>query len=143
MSRALLMKRFTQHGHWNGWFYDETWRTNIEIIWPVSGRQVSAYLNREHRAAYKVNDDFGAKCIELMDPEGRETNVICLRWWAAKPRPAHYAMLTHECFHAVEHVLSARGVALKKDSTEAYAYFMEGVVRRCLILLDTRRRVES
>jgi hypothetical protein len=136
------MKRTKDWGHWGGWFYDETWRANIEIIWPVTGAMVSKYLKARHGADYSVSNEFAAKCVELLDAQGAETNVICLQWWPAKPGPKHYAMLAHEVFHAADHVLSKRGVELGRYTTEPYAYFIESITRRCLTLLDTRRKLE-
>jgi hypothetical protein len=134
----VIRKR--HNDHWFAWFYDETWRCNIEIIWEVNGKQVSRFIKDRHGLDYTTNDGFGAKCVELMS-DGVETNIICLQWWPKKKRPTHYAMLSHEIFHATDHVLSARGQRLTRDSTEPYAYTMEGFMRRALTLLDTSRKV--
>jgi hypothetical protein len=136
------MKRSYNHGHWFGWFYDETWRANIEVLWPVDGKAVSAHIKRRHGTIYKTDDDFSAKCVEVIDGDGADTNIICLRWWPKKPRPTHYAMLAHEAFHAAEHILSNRGVSLVPGTTEPYAYLIEGIVRRSLLLADTGKKLE-
>jgi hypothetical protein len=134
--------RVYRNRHWYGWFYDETWRANIEIIWPVDSRKVAAHIKKNHNTDYETDDDWSAKCVEILSPQGAETNLICLRHWSSNPKPGMRGNLAHEIFHATEHILSARSTRLTKDTTEPYAYLTESITRRCYELLDIRRKIK-
>lgn len=127
--------------HWVGWFFDETYRENIDIIWPVNQKQVSAYIERRYGLVAEKDDPsdtFGAMCSNIIMDDGTGGQIISLRGWDASC-PKDVSMLTHEVFHCADHILGKRGMPLTAGSTEAYAYLIESIMRRCLILLNTRR----
>lgn len=132
-NRIRMVRRFV-YGHFAGWFYDDTYRANIDIIWPVTGEQVSTYIKRRYKMSYESEGDFGGKCIELRHPTGSDVNIICLKAWNSKD-PIDLSILTHEVFHTAEHILSKRGVRLTESSTEPYAYLIESIMLRSLIIL--------
>lgn len=52
-----------------------------------------------------------------------------------KPTPKWIAILAHECFHATEQILNARGQFFDnstQSNNEAFAYLHESIVFRCL-----------
>lgn len=51
----------------------------------------------------------------------------CLIWFR-DPSPG-VGVLTHEAFHATRHVLTSSGVGWSEDSEEAWAYFIEWLVK--------------
>ena len=129
--------------HWVGGFYDETYRANVDIIWPVRAVHIAGYVKRRTGITdYKLDDDFGAKTVECCNPEGGEINIICLRTWSLND-PRDVAMLAHEVFHVAEHILSRRNITLTSGQTEPYAYLIESIMRRCLTLLDTKRPIQK
>lgn len=117
-----------------GWFYDPVYRANVELLWPVNGKQVSRYIKRRYGIDHDTGDSFGAKCIEIYNDE-RDVNIICLRAWNPR-RASDISILAHEVFHCAEHILGRRDVRLHADfCTEPYAYLIESIMRRCLYLL--------
>jgi len=134
--------RNKKHGHWAAHFYDEVYRVNIELIWPVNNAQVKRYVESEHKTEYTEEGEFGAKCIRIQRSDGAYVNIICLTSWPAKPDATDHSFLTHEAFHATTHILARAGMPLEIFvSSEAYAFLLESIVRRSLILLDTKRRI--
>lgn len=120
-----------------GWFYDPTYRANVELIWPVTGDMVSAYVKKRCGIDYPIDQAFGAKCVEVLTDNGdTHLNIVCLTEWNLKDA-SDVAMLAHEVFHCAEHILSRRGIDLvSKVTTEPYAYLIESIMRRCLYLLE-------
>lgn len=135
------MIRHRINGHYAAWFYDEVYRANVDLIWPVNGPKVEAFIKERFGVKYKCPKDFGAKVVEMNhDVRGFNHQVICLRSFTSGD-PVDHSFLAHECFHAAEHILSKRGIDLISEATtEPYAYLLESLVRRCLILLDTRHK---
>ena len=134
------MQRYRINGHFAAWFYEETYRENFGLIWPVNDRRIVAFVKNRFSIDYaRKDDEFGASVVEVRTTKGHH-QVICLREWD-RIDPRDVSMLAHECFHAAEHILSKRGIALGDFTTEPYAYMVESIMRRCLILLDTRRKI--
>jgi hypothetical protein len=137
----MIRRRFK--GHWHGWFYDETYRSNIDLIWPVSKRQVEQFMKYRFDVEYKCQVHVGARVIEYTNNgKGPDHQIICLHEWDRRDS-TDVSFLAHECFHAAELILSRRGVLLGEFTTEPYAYMIESLMRRCLILLDTRRKIQA
>lgn len=131
------------NGHWNAWFYDETYRENIDLIWPVDEKQMIRFMKDRFDIAYKPEKEFGATCLMINKGSGASHQLICLHEWDRTDN-TDLSFLAHEAFHAAEHILSIRGIELLPDNrttAEAYAYLIESIMRRCLILLDTRRKI--
>lgn len=140
------MKRKRHNGHWNGWFYDETYRSNIDVIWPVNLKQVDAFVKWRYGIEPNRNEQptFGAKYVEITKSNGMQANIICLAEWPRIPDATDYSFVAHECFHATDHILARRGLPLQSYvSSEAYAFLLESIVRRVLTLLDTRRKISE
>ena len=136
------MNRIFKYGHWAAHFYDEVYRVNIEVIWPVNLSKVKHYVEKNHNTPYNDEGEFGAKCVRLLNGSVY-TNIICLSSWPRKPDPTDYSFLAHECFHATSHVLQRAGMPLENFvSSEAYAFLLESFMRRCLVLMDTRRKLK-
>ena len=136
------MIRHRIDGHWAGWFYDETYRENIDLIWPVDAKKITAFMKHRFGVDYSRDNEFGASVVELMNQDKGHHQIICLREWN-RADPRDVSMLAHECFHVAEHILSKRGIVLGDCTAETYAYILESIMRRCLILLDTRRKIQA
>ena len=61
------MIRHRIDGHWAGWFYDETYRENIDLIWPVDAKKITAFMKHRFGVDYSRDDEFGASVVELMN----------------------------------------------------------------------------
>ena len=136
------MTRRRINGHFAAWFYEETYRENIDLIWPVDNPKVTAFMKSRFNIKYKSTFEFGGRVVELDNPPHGHHQVICLGVWSRHPDPTDLSFVSHECFHAAENILSKRAIPLVDDSCEAYAYLLESLVRRCLVLLDTRRKIQ-
>ena len=52
------------------------------------------------------------------------------------PRKTGIPVLAHELLHAITYVLDARGLVLSDHTDEAYAYYLEWLMRESLARLD-------
>lgn len=133
-----LMTRVHKHGHYTGWFWSTSWRANVHVIWPVTPEQVNAYIKRTFKINSDDNHEFGAKCIEIYRDGVQKANVLAFAQWAGDE--FDHGALAHEAFHCADHILSARGQPLTKDSTEAYAYLVQEIVDRTLQIINKKPR---
>lgn len=131
-----------RYRHNVAWFYDECWRCSIHLLWPLpgkelTGKQIDKYLRNQFKdktgpMEIPSDDMFDGRCSEL-GAECHGVHVISLREWEMTPK--WISCLSHECFHATEQALSQRGMVLNDASSEAYAYLMQSMVKRCLDIL--------
>lgn len=113
-----------------GWFYDETWRQNIYLLWPVlSASDFTKFIRRQFRQVYEGIDGFDGRCLNVPTRNGFQI-VIGVR--SVKLTPEAISTLAHECFHAAEYILEARCVPHSEATSEVYAYLTDSIVRRCL-----------
>lgn len=135
------MKRKRFGKHWAAYFEDDVYRVRIEVLWPVTAKQIKSYV--EHYYPEVQYDDmrpFAAKCVKFDTKGGTHVEIICLAEWGSKLDEYDYSFLAHECFHATSHILTRAGMQLEDFvSSEAYAFLMESIMRRCLVALNTRK----
>jgi hypothetical protein len=138
------MKRARFNAHWAGYFEDEVYRVRVEVLWPVTVTEVKAYINKAYpEIDYQDTGDFGAKCVRFTLKTGLHVNIICMAQWPRKPDAYDYSFLAHECFHAASHILQRTGMPLENFvSSEAYAFLLESIMRRSLLILDTSRKLK-
>lgn len=137
------MKRRRFKNHWAAYFEDEVYRVRIELLWPVTAKQIKVYIETHYpEVHYDDMRPFGAKCVKFDANSGTHVEIICLSEWK-KPLDAYdYSFLAHECFHATSHILTRAGMPLEDFvSSEAYAFLLESIMRRSLLLLDTSRPI--
>lgn len=136
------MKRVRFKNHWHGWFYDETYRANVDVIWPVNAKQIAEFTKHRYSIPLEESQPFGAKCVNVTEGNGRQTQLICLAKWPLRPDAHDHSFLAHECLHAVSNILDRRGMPLVPHaSIEAYTFLLESLVRRCLQVMNTSRRL--
>lgn len=132
------MSRVHKHGHNTGWFWCTSWRANVHIIWPVDAKKITAYIKRTFDLDYVPSPGpFGGRCIEIHD-NGYDAQVLCFMSW--KGDDFDHGALAHEAMHATEHILTARGMKLTPDTTEAYAYLVQEIVDRSLQIINKKPR---
>lgn len=114
-------------GHYVYWFYDDVFRENYHLLWPVTDKQRRAYITRNFGITPPPGGDYCGKCSEIIHC-GQRAHVIALasEWL---PDASGIAVLTHEVLHAVENVFRVRGVKLKGEMAN---YYLESLTRRCL-----------
>lgn len=116
------------------YFYDETWRANIWLVWPATPATLKKWIEKQFKIPYKNDKSFNGRCLEVVDAENVPlANVIALAGWDVNPK--WISVLAHEALHCTDQVLSERGIRLTQDSDEAYTYFHESIMRRCLEFL--------
>lgn len=113
-------------------FFLETWKTNIWLIWPVNSAQLAATLKRYGAEIEMEGDSWDGRCIPLTLC-GSPAAVIALRRF--EMTPVCIATLAHECFHATEFTLNGK-VLHGDETTEVYAYLLDEIMRRCLMMLN-------
>lgn len=62
--------------------------------------------------------------------DGYEADYICLV--KRRDRNEMLASLAHECLHHTAHVLTKAGIALTRETDEAYCYYFGWIFRNCL-----------
>jgi hypothetical protein len=121
-----------------GWFYDECYRANINIIWPVNPDQLSAYIKKRFKIDYAKEEIFGGRAIEIeKDGYTQGDMLIALSNW--KNTPDWLACLAHECNHLTNWILWRRGMKCLPESEEAFCYLHESIFRRCLEQLNKKK----
>ena len=129
-----------------GWFWIETYEAAIHVLWPhkeekrVTSEHIAGYLNRTFGIDdYKGDGDFNGRCTEVVSASGlKGAHVITLAFWDGSPKC--HGVLAHEVFHAVEQILSHRGVPMTNDTSEPWAYLLGSVHRQCLNMIMKKGR---
>jgi hypothetical protein len=119
---------------------DETWDCELWLLWPAQNKEVDEFIKKRFAIKEQTRDGaFQGRFIEIYDSADEEwAGLIALRQW--KGTPNDYAVLAHECLHAVRWFLDSRGIELKDETDETYAYFLGSLVRRCAERMNRGRR---
>jgi len=123
-----------------GSFYEETWGQNVYLLSPATAEDLASFAKVEFGAEYKGSEGFIGRCLHIPSSNGGQI-VIGLRQW--DNGPVMLGTLTHECFHAVEYILSVRGMRHCNATSEAYAYLLGSLVRNCLRTLNSRKAMRT
>lgn len=123
------------NGHWRYWFWENTYRENVHVIWPVREPERRAYLRASGRGDIELpdtpagaDDNWAGRTSECTGPPG--AHVIALRGWRNDTRSN--GVLAHEVFHVVNSILASRGVEFVPGSAnEPFAYLTEALFRAC------------
>lgn len=112
-------------------FADEVYGTNFVLVSDGTPAQFARFVNRHYDKLYEQDDDLNGQC--LTHTRYGFTVLIYIRHWR-RNSPADIATLAHEVFHAVEGSMEYHGV-IHRDVSEAWAYYLDFVLRRCLEVL--------
>lgn len=123
--------------HYIGWFYDEIYRANIHIIWPVSQSQLNEYSKKQFDIEIDDQGDFGGRTVLLNKDD---IVAIILAMPDLLKTPEWYSRLAHECLHLTSFVLEERNLYFNKDSDEAWAYYLESSMRRILEMMKYKKK---
>lgn len=117
--------------------YEPCYEVDIFFLCPATAE---SYRNLCHTFDKTYDDeedgrDFPhARCFEV---EGSQIIVIGLRSWDSKS-PVWAGALAHECLHAAQMILEARGIFLCDETSEVYAYLLDSLVRRATSVLSRK-----
>lgn len=114
-------------------FSDEVYGTDFVLVSDCTPEQFAQFMHKHYDESYERDDDLKGQCCTWADG-GFFTIIIYLRQWR-RNSPAAIATLAHEAFHSVEDVMDYHGVPHCSGASEAWAYYFDFVLRRCLELL--------
>lgn len=115
-------------------FADEVYGTNFVIISDCTPARFAWFMHRRYDKSYECDNDLKGQCLAHTDSIGIYTIIIYIRCWRNNS-PSAIATLAHEAFHAVEDCLDYHGLPHNEGSSEAWAYYLDFVLRRCLEVL--------
>lgn len=119
-----------------GIFFDECWRFNFRLIWNCTDKDLRDYCKDEFDIEFpQESDDWAGRFVDHQHEIGGPILVIALKRWTGTAED--HAMLAHEAFHAATHLLRKKATPLTEQTEEAYAYLVESIIRRCLIIIGT------
>lgn len=112
-------------------FSDEVYGAQFVLVSDCTPAQFARFVWRHYDKEYELDEDLKGQC--LTHTRHGFTVLIYIRHWR-RNSPTDIATLAHEVFHAVEGSMEYHGV-LHRDVSEAWAYYLDFVLRRCLELL--------
>lgn len=95
--------------------------------------QINAYLTRK---AKQCDDEFtplGENNLgrwEIFTKDGFEADFICI----VRRRDLNHTVtsIAHETLHYVAHALRSAGIEFSRETEEAYCYYQQWIMQRCL-----------
>lgn len=115
-------------------FSDEVYGAQFVLVSDCTPAHFAWFMHKHYDESYERDDDLKGQCVSLRDSAGIYTVIIYVRQWRNNS-PFCVATLAHEVFHAVEDVMDYHGLPHCSGSSEAWAYYFDFVLRRCLELL--------
>lgn len=116
-------------------FSDEVYGTEFVLVSDCTPEQFARFMHKHYDESYERDDDLRGQCLsQTQTNQGGFTVFIYLRQWK-RNSPAAIATLAHEVFHAVEGSMEYYGLPHTGVPSEAWAYYLDFVLRRCLELL--------
>lgn len=115
-------------------FFDEVYGVEFVLVSDCTPAQFAKFIHTHYDARYEQDDDLKGQCLARTDNQGLYTSIIYVRRWQ-RNSPFCVATLAHEVFHAVEDCMDYHGLPHCSGSSEAWSYYLDFVLRRCLELL--------
>lgn len=109
-------------------FLDEVYGTKFVLVSDCTPARFAQFMRKYYDKSYEQDDDLEGQC--LTQTNKGFTVFIYIRHWR-RNSPVDIAALAHEVFHAVEGSMEYHGV-LHRDVSEAWAYYLDFVMRKCL-----------
>ena len=101
--------------------YDEIYRQNIYYVCCPTYAEFCKIMKKELKMDWKPKDVDGN--FTVIESCGNLIGVIYTN--SRKPD-----VVAHECLHAVSYFLRHKGIPLNDDTEEAYAYYLQFLVRQ-------------
>lgn len=115
-------------------FSDEVYGTEFVLVFDGEPEQFARFMHKRYDKDYELDEDLKGQCLARTDAAGIYTVIIYVRQWRNNS-PFWTATLAHEVFHAVEDSMDYYGLPHSDAVSEAWAYYFDFVLRRCLELL--------
>lgn len=113
-------------------FTDEIYGSQFVLLYNGPAWQFARHVRKRYDRSYDGDSDFVGRCIEV-DSKSLHIIIIMLPNWRRTSQGI--SILVHEAFHAMELALRFRDIKHSRKTSEAYAYFLDSLVRRCLTIL--------
>lgn len=113
-------------------FTDEVYGSDFVLLWNATPEQLNRHILSKYDKSYDGDSDFVGRCIETHELK-RHTIIIMLPEWRRTAQGI--SILVHELLHATERALTCRDIEHTAETSEAYAYFLDSLTRRCLNIL--------
>lgn len=117
-----------------------TYGVNVWLHWQATTESLGKLANRAFPGCWGKKDALKhGHCFMVSTESGDRVVFVAMRGrWRGEAD--QHAILAHECFHAVEFILEAMGLPHHRRASEAWAYLLSSLVRRCLEHLEPPRR---
>lgn len=112
-------------------FSDPIYGTEFVLVSDGTPSDFARFMHKHYDKEYERDDDLKGQCLARTDDEGLHIIIIYIRKWR-RNSPFATATLAHEVFHAVEDCMDYYGLPHSDDSSEAWAYYLDFVMRKCL-----------
>lgn len=124
-----------RNGHWTYYFFEQTYREPIYVLWPCTPDLLKAFIDgmfpRKTREYVPSSDMWWARHVDVQPDNAGEWagQVIAFREW--RGHHADIGSLAHESLHCALAILSVRGVPAPTSSAdEPLAYLLDQIVSR-------------
>lgn len=116
-------------------FADEVYGSQFVLLWGGTPEQFKRHIQSRYDKHYDDDCDFVGRCFETDEPQVHTIIVMLPNWRAGWRAANQISVLSHELFHATEYELRYRGIEHTAETSEAYAYFFDSLIQRCLEIL--------
>lgn len=106
-------------------YYDEHYKQNFWFFLGWNPDDVEKFMWKKGWNFDSLNLVGGGKCVHFVKP-AKEVIAVWIRY------KFDYAVLAHECVHAVNMTFESRGIKPDLLNDEPQAYFVECLVRQAL-----------
>lgn len=105
-------------------FFDKVYRTYVIVV-NGTGEQFAKFLKDDCSYTDRVDDlnlEHSTGYLIDMNSENNDAGNTCLIMWLPKQK---LPTLVHELAHLCDFVFSDKGIPMRRENTEAYAYYLE------------------
>lgn len=140
-SGERYMPSYCRNGNHRPLFlYEPVFKENFWISYNVKREDVLRAAKKHNVVGFEISEEVTGKmfsCGKRNNNGGRVVDMSLIWIWVSEPDiPA----LAHECVHAVTDMFEERGMSLDFNSSEAYAYMVEWLMRETLEDYNCRKK---
>lgn len=134
-----LKPYLNREGVWETWLHEQCWDTGVIVLSPCSLEQEAAFLLRRFNVELDERSKgfFFAGTIEARTSDGSMWQIVTIREWRGC-NISDITLLSHELFHVTENILTSKGLPHSPETSEAWAYLHDSLLRRFLIAIPKK-----